>query len=257
MRMLKYELKRFLLGGIITLAFISFLMILSIFYETNLEYAIDQIVLIIALFGFLVYSVVVFIKQYRMQQILYYHADDQGYMRIYSFALTMTIFMLGIFIFGLIIINIKAMIVYLSDYYLFLQNGIDQYVFVFVYKYWYEILMMLFVYVFNILISILVVTYGIFLVNYKVRNERLYTNKKTIIINILWLIGVHIFYRIFIFILYRPLSFLDFNQFSYYDLISYGNKLLFINPLFLPALFVFGLEVYRMYIDVKKLTSES
>jgi hypothetical protein len=257
MNLLRYEFKRYLLGGIITLAFITVLMILSIFYETSIEYKIDQIVLIVALLGFLVSSIVVYVKQYRMQQVLYYHADNQGFMKTHSFAFTMIFFITTLLIYGIIFINIKALFEYLDDYYIFLENGIDQYVFVFIGKHIYEILMMLFVYIFNIAFLVLVVSYGIFLILHKIKYERIHTNKRTFIINIIGLVLIHTFYRLFIFILYRPLDFLDFNHFRYYDLISYGNKLIFINPLFLPASIIFGFEIYRMQINIKYMVIKS
>ena len=257
MKMIKYELRRFLLVAVITLGFISSLMFLSIFYETSLEYEIDQIVLIVALLGFFVSSSLIFIKQYHTQQILYYHSDKPGYMKTYSFTLIMSMFMLGILIYGILLINIKALFAYSSDAYIFLENGIDQYVFVFITKYAYEILMMIFVYVFNIVYLTLVVSYGISLIFYKIKYERLYTNKRTVIISIMWLITIHIFYRLFVFILYRPLGFLNFNHFEYYDLITFGDKFLFINPLFLPAFAIYIFEFYRMYKSITEVSTKN
>jgi hypothetical protein len=101
-------------------------------------------------------------------------------------------------------------------------------------------------YVLNLFIILLTISYGIYLMMYRIKNERIYTIKRTVIQTISGLLFIQIFYRFFIYILDRPLGILDLNHLHYYEVIAYGNNHVFINVFFLPAFLIFGFESYRM-----------
>lgn len=256
MRILKYEIKRFRLGFYMTLGVITLLMSLSIFYETKFEFVFDQIALLIAIFGFLVTTVVIQVKQYHQQQILYFHSSFSKLKKTYYFCLVLCVLLMTLLLYGILIINLKAIIIYRSDFSQFLENGLDHFVFVFLNRHLWEIVMMLFSYIFNTLIISITVTYGIFLVMHKIKYENIYKIKRTLIGTVFILFLIQVFYRGFIYVLHLKVGFLDFNHVHYYDVISYGNQLLFINVFFLPALLIFGFEFYRMHVHVKQMLTE-
>jgi hypothetical protein len=231
-------------------------MILSIFYDTRFEFRIDQILLIVLVFGFLVSSIVIKLNQYHNQQVLYYHSEYGRFQRIYSFALTLFVMLMTLLVYGILIINIKASIFYVNSYFGFLNNGIDQFLFVFINRYFYEIIMMVISYTLNVALISITVSYGIYLVMYRIKNERIYSNKITAVKTIFGLLSIQLFYRTLIYILYRPLGFLDFNHLHYYKVLNYESDFLFINFFFIPGFLIFGFEVYRMYRSVLFIDSK-
>lgn len=257
MKWLLYEIKRYLLVFFIVIFLITLMLTLSIFYETDFEYRMDQILLILVLFAFLITASILYIKQLSIYQTLYFSSNQSDLKHVLRFTYAMSIMMSVLLLYGILYINLKALLLYESDVLLFMHENISSFTFVFINRMAYEVLMMLLVYAFNIFVFSLTTSYAIYLVFYRIKHERIYTDRVTLLRTLSFILGLQVFYRFFLILISKPLSFLNFNILGHFRLISYGNLNLFINVLFIPSVIVFGLEIYRMLLHVKTLEHQS
>jgi hypothetical protein len=257
MKWLTYEIKRYLLVFLIVFCLITTMLTLSIFYETNFEYLMDQILLILALFAFLITSSILYIKHISIYQTLYYTSNQSDLHHVLRFTVVMSVMISALLLYGISYINIKALLLYESDVLLFMNENISSFAFVLINRMAYEILMMLMVYVFNIFVFSLTTSYAIYLVFYRIKHERIYTEKITLIRTLSYILALQVFYRLFLILISKPIYFLNLNVVGHFKVIEYGNLNLFINVFFIPAMIVFGIEIYRMVLHVKTLEHQS
>lgn len=252
MKQLFYELRNYVTVFMLAIGVLTLLFGLSIFYANDFEFRMDQTVLLMILLITFIAMTVIYLKQHDMQDILYYHSKNATLKHTYRFFWSAMIISLGVLLYGLLFINIKASIIYYQDIQGYYSEHIDRFVFTLFKRGFYEMILVVWSYVYNLLILISIVTYGIFIIKQRIKHERIYSHKKTIMLSITGLLSIHIFYRLLIYITYRSLSFLDLNHLTHYDLISYGNHMLFVNALYIPAMLIYFLELARMHFIMKQ-----
>jgi hypothetical protein len=226
---------------------------LSVFYQNDLEFKMDQIVLIIVMLILLIAITMIQLKNHETQSILYYHSKDSIMKNTYRFFWSVTLILLGVLIYGILIINVKASIIYHHDLQGYYSQDLDQLVFTLIKRRFYEIILMIFSYLFNLVIVTSIVTYGLFIIKYRLKYERIYSHKKTLVLSIMALLGTHFSYRLLIYLSYRSLSMIDVNHMTHFELIPYGNHMLFVNVLFIPAFLMYTLEIYRMKYNIEQI----
>ena len=158
MKQLFYELRNYSIVFMLAISVLTLLFGLSILYANDFEFRIDQTVLLMVLLITFIVMTVIHLKQHDMQDILYYHSKNATLKHAYRFFWSTMLISLGVLLYGLLIINIKASIIYHQDIQGYYIAHLDRFVFTLLKRRFHEIVLVVWSYVYNLMIHISIVT---------------------------------------------------------------------------------------------------
>lgn len=246
MRLFAYESKRFWPIVMIAVIGLLVLMVFTTQYEIGLQTTIDQIVILVMAMATLVATTWMYVNQYETQRLLYVNARIPTMKRVHLFLMVLVIHVMTVLMVGILILNVKALLMSLSDWVLYHQSGVDRIDFVLIHRLWYENLAMILNLVLNVVFVAMVSVYGVYLAYDRLTYQRIHSKRQTIIRVIMMMVCIQGFYRLLIHVMSDPLWRLDFNTRSSWTIMRLPNTGALINLLFLPALIMVLLEGWRM-----------
>ncbi len=246
MRLFVYESKRFRPIVLIAVSGLFVLMLFSTQYEIGLQTAIDQIVILIIALLTLVATIWMFVHQYETQRLLYVNAHVPTMRRVHLFLMVVVTHVMVVLIVGMLILNMKAIYLSMSDWVLYHQRGVDRIDFVLIHRFWYEILVIVLNLFVNVLFFSMVSVYAVYVAYDRLTYERIYPKRQTIMRVIIMIVFIQGVYRMLIHVMSKPFWRLDFNLVSYWSIMRLPDTGVLINLLFVPALIIVLLEGWRM-----------
>lgn len=245
------ELKRFrviLLIFMVTL--LSFSLINSNIYN-QITYQNEQLFIEITFVFMLILSIVIFIRDYYIDNQYLYAKRTLSNQKIYFIKIFIILFN-GLFVLlvGSFMINIKALIFKISNPILYRILDIPKYPFVVIGKLWFEWIIPM-----NFVLNIFIYAFVIMMIFLKFRYYSSFYKEKGILSTLLEssisIVLVHIIIRSLLYLLELLLPFLNLNSYNYKPILENYHPIIMINPFFIPTIFIYG---FLIYSNIKKMS---
>jgi len=244
------ELKRFrviLLLFMVTL--LSFSLINSNIYN-QITYQNEQLFIEITFVFILIFSIVIFIRDYYVDNQYLYAKRTLSNQKIYFIKIFIILFN-GLFVLlvGAFMLNIKALIFSISNPILYRILDIPKYPFVVIGKLWFEWIIPI-----NFALNIFIYVFVIMMIFLKYRYYSSFNKGKNklsaLLESSISIVLVHVMIRSIIYLFELSLPFINLNSYNYKPIFENYRPILMINPFFIPTIFIYGILIYS---NIKKM----